>query len=1323
MTGSSPPPPTARCWTLHAVGGPVDVEVRAAEDAELGLVRAALAAAGLPAGPVFCGPHQLPDTVPLHDPRLRHGAQLGAGRAAPGHRVEGALEVQVCAGPGAGRVHPVPHGPLVVGRGSGGRAGGVLLPDPEVSRAHLEVVVGRAGVAVRDLGSANGTRWQTAGGVGSEVGTEPEPWPPGALVRLGSTSLRLAVPGGPAHPGVPVPGGRLQLQPGSRPLAPAASEVVVAVPEDPTEPPRRAPAWIAVLVPAVAGGVLALVLSSPHFLLFALLGPLVAAGTWVSDRWTGRRGHRQRRAEHAAAVAVADAEVSAALTAEVGRADVAAPDPAVLAAAARRRTAPLWSGTPGPGLTVRLGLGAGPTGVTRGAGNPVVAMLLPVTVDLAKAGLHLRGPRTTVLAVARAVVCQLAALHPPGALVLTIVAGSPHRAAWGWTRWLPHTGPPAPPAGHGAPWHLVVVDSGADEPGGGWLCRARAAGAVVVQVGPGAAAAPGAVDLQVVGETGGQARLTRPGHPDRVVDLDLVGVDVATQLALDLAPLTVAGGPGGIPSQVRWRDLVPGGPPRWSRSRAHLTTVLGAGGDGPVELDLCRDGPHGLVAGTTGAGKSELLRTLVLGLARAHPPDRCSFLLVDYKGGAAFAGVADLPHTVGLLTDLDGPATGRALRSLGAELSRRERLLAEHGARELADLPDHVLLPRLVIVVDEFATLGDELPDFVPGLVGIAQRGRSLGVHLVLATQRPSGSVSPEIRANCTVRVCLRTTDEAGSRDVLGVPDAAWLPVDRPGRALLRVGPGDPVLLQVARVGVAAAGPGSTPDGTPDAAGVVVRRWTRPWARPDPGDPATAPAGAVTDLAHEVAQLRAAAAQPPGVPAPPRPWTPPLPDRVALLEPGPAHPAHVLAWGLADHPDRQRQEPLLVDLARGGGWLVVGGPGSGRTTALQTALAAASSRLSPDQLHVHVVDHAGGDLGHAAVGLPHTGTTVHRGDGHRLRRLLERLQAEVDRRRLAPGPHAHLLLLVDGLDAVADALEDVAPGGGAAALLRVLREGAAVGLTAVLSADRVLPGSRLAGAAAHRLVLPLPDLADYPVAGVPVGRVPRHRPPGRALLGPDAVEVQLALPGDLPAPGRCRVPGRVEVVELTADPPSPASPPGELVVALGPGGDDGAPVAVDLRRCGGLLVAGPAGSGRSATLTAVGHRLAGAGTATLTVAPGTPAEAVTAWVAGLGGSPGVVLADDLGRLPDLLLDTLAAVVGPGGPAVLVAAATPADVAAAFRGPGPALRRTRTALLLCPARGDAELLGLRLPRERLPTRPGSGWWVTPDGVVRVQVSRR
>ena len=182
-----------------------------------------------------------------------------------------------------------------------------------------------------------------------------------------------------------------------------------------------------------------------------------------------------------------------------------------------------------------------------------------------------------------------------------------------------------------------------------------------------------------------------------------------------------------------------------------------------------------------------------------------------------------------MVTDLDGQTTARALRSLTAELTRRESILAAHQVADVADLSEDVELARLVIVVDEFATLADELPSFVPGLVSIAQRGRSLGVHLVLATQRPGGVVSPEIRANSSLRLCLRTTDEGDSRDVLGTPSAAHLPVDLPAaRTCARATPLP--RLQVARVATAGAPTTTTDPRAPlDVAG--GRRRDRPAPR------------------------------------------------------------------------------------------------------------------------------------------------------------------------------------------------------------------------------------------------------------------------------------------------------------------------------------------------------------------------------------------------------------------------------------------------------------------------------------------------------------
>ncbi|WP_113783227.1 FtsK/SpoIIIE domain-containing protein [Geodermatophilus sp. TF02-6] len=1392
-----------RCWTVVTPEGAVDVAVTASDDDRLGTVLPGLAATvGLPPADLWSGSTRLDRDLPLTDAALAHGAVLGLGRPGPRSGRSGsasALELHVAGGPDAGSTHPLDRGRHVVGRGSEAT---IRLEDPDVSRRHVLVEVGTGDLTAQDLGSTNGSRLD-----GEALGPDPQDWPAGGLLRVGASTLRAAGPGSPRAAVQAAPGGRLRLRPHPRLHAPA-EEVAVVFPAEPPSPPPRRLAWVAVALPAVAGVVLAWLLGSAHFLFFALLSPVVAVGTWSSDRWSGRRSARRARAAHAAESAEAQARVVAALVADERAAESAHPDLAVLTTAARRRSTDLWQRRRGDGdaLAVRVGTGPGESRVTRvdadGTRHRVPAERRPVVVELAvTGGLGVAGPRRPAVGVLAGVLVQLAALHAPGEVDLALLTTPDRLPEWGWLRWLPHLDPasvhvssPAPDdadgaaelrwltallarragaAADGAPratspgeeavpgWTVVLVDRPAGSRLLAALRQARRVGVVTLTSGPSVSRLPLAADalLEVTGETGNRASLVRVGTVDQPVStVDRLPGPVAAGFARDLAALAPASTDASLPRRVRLLDLpaagirvgADGAPTGgWSRARDALVATLGRTAAGTASVDLCRHGPHALVAGTTGSGKSELLQTLIAGLSLAHPPDRCSFLLVDYKGGAAFAEAAALPHTVGLLTDLDGATTARALRSLTAELVRREALLAAHGAADLTALPEEVALARLVIVVDEFAGLAEELPAFLSGLVGIAQRGRSLGVHLVLATQRPGGVVSPEIRANCTLRICLRTTDEADSRDVLGTPQAAFLPIDAPGRAYLRAGSGPPTLFQAAQV------TGAPPD-VQDRGPQV-----RPWRWPRAVAPAEEEArSGDSDLARVSEALRCRAREA-GVPRPHRPWCPALPDVVRAEDlsprgsrgssgerPDPAATAARLRVGLLDRPDAQVQEPLELDLRRAGGWLAVGGPRSGRTTFLRTALAQAVSSLSPGDLHVHVLDHGGDGLAAEAAGLPHTGTAVGGEDALRTVRLLDRLGQEVAARRADPAEtrRPHLLLLVDGVEALMTQLDEADPTRGSAALLRLVRDGGAAGLTCLLTADRAVPGGRLANAVGTRLVLPLPDRADYAVAGIPARAVPDHRPPGRALLGEEALECQLALPRPPAARPWPATPGSARplcIPELPADPvlPLPPAPTTDRTprLPLGPGGDDGGVLTVDLWRTGGLLVAGPPSSGRSTVLEGCARHLAAAGVAVLRVGRSGPGavddgpaqrwladgdlDGWRAWVASLAGSPGVVVVDDSVVVADSAVVAAMSAADAGDGLAVVVAGTAAELSTAYRGPVPALRRRRSGLLLCPYPGDADLLGIRLPHTPLPQRPGSGWLVTAGVPQRVQVARR
>ena len=540
------------------------------------------------------------------------------------------------------------------------------------------------------------------------------------------------------------------------------------------------------------------------------------------------------------------------------------------------------------------------------------------------------------------------------------------------------SGPQAAPA-----TLLVVDDPRTLQVRTGAARRRMAAGATAVVVARDVGELPHVCNVVVEVDRDGRASV-RDGRGRHVEDVVVAGLaaDVAMQAARHLAGYhdpEVLDGTSRLPDSV---DLValtgPGAlserqlAAAWRARRGRTPQALvGLTADGTVELDLVRDGPHALVAGTTGSGKSELLRSLVAALALGSSPEDLTFLLVDYKGGSAFDACADLPHVVGVITDLDDHLAERALRSLGAELRRREALLRSAGVGDLAayrELENDEPLARLVVVIDEFATLAAELPEFLRALVGVAQRGRSLGVHLVLATQRPGHAISDDIRANTNLRIALRVQDPAESVDVVGTTTASRLPRRRPGRAVVRLGADEELVMQTARVTAAAANEASQP--------VRIRPFGSREATP-------AEPGGRTDLELLVdAARRAARAL--GLAAPRRPWLDPLPAAIGLD----AMPPGTVA--LADDPDHQCRHEVGWD-PPSGHVLLCGGRGSGTTTALAALALDVARRWSPDEAHLLVADLGGGTLAPLA-GLPHTGAVVTAGDRERIERFVRVLR-------------------------------------------------------------------------------------------------------------------------------------------------------------------------------------------------------------------------------------------------------------------------------------------------------------------------------------------
>ncbi|MDN5796666.1 MAG: FHA domain-containing protein [Intrasporangium sp.] len=1344
---------------------------------------------------------------PLGEPPLLRGAILtldrptGAGMpSTPG----AVVDLEVVSGPGAGRVVPLARGVSLVGRGAGCA---VRLADRTVSRHHLELSVTSAGVTIRNLAPTNGSR---LGGTPLQAG--PVPFPPGDRLQIGSTTLTHRIR--PTRPAATtVMAGRRQVHRPPR-FCPERPPARIEFPIRPTKPERNRLPLIAALLPMVLSLLLALVLRSPVMMLFALLTPAMLLGQWWSDRRHGRVSYRRRLIDHEKHYEAAEARLAAALERERLQRHEDAPDLAVTTAVVTGVEARLWERRAGDPdfLALRLGVGPQPaltTVVGEGADLPGMPSLdVPAVVHLADVGvLGVAGPRTRALALTSSLVGQLCAWHSPRHVrVVILTAHEAGQDSWAWALLLPHA----------ASVHGTCLAAMGDHTHEGSVGRrvAELAGIVAARMED---TAHTAVTSDLVVVLDGSERLRRePGVADLLRDGPAVGVQFvcldrdATRLPVEAAAQVLIGdGPaaearydhrGGTVNPLvpdlpdpAWAEALaralapledatpvqdgPVLPERvdfvelhrlhsgadvldasslarlWSGRRHRPTALLGLGDGGPVVVDLVADGPHALVGGTTGAGKSELLQTLVASLAVHSPPTELSFVLIDYKGGSAFHECADLPHVLGVVTDLDEHLTARALTSLGAELKRRERLLAQVGAKDLDDYrrlaPAHERLARLVLVVDEFKVLADELPDFVSGLVRLAAVGRSLGVHLVLATQRPAGIVSADMRANVSLRIALRVRDRADSDDVIEAPDAARIPDRLPGRAYLRVGSRPLVPVQVAHAGrpdTDQAGPGAQPITWPIGWGDVMA--SPPRAGTGPGSESGPPplGGVAAAVIEAAARLDAR--------APASPWLPPLPDALPASDrrlTG-TEASQAVPLGLADRPSEQRQAVLTWDPARDGHLGIAGGARTGRTTAVLAIALRLSERFAPSQVHLHAMEGSPGSLACLSA-LPNSGSITGTSDPGRLRRAIQRLCEQRHRAGL------HTIVLIDGWEPITQALDDLDQGESTERLIGLVRDGLARGIHVIVTGGRQVASGRLGGLLQRRLVLDMPDPVDLTLAGLSPAAAARHRPAGRALDVLDEAEVQLGLPGDDVSDDPASLAGSVAArsakrwgpVSVGAGPwrllPLPdhvmldGLPRDPQRLLVGVGGDDLAPVGFDLERDERrILVLGPPRTGKSTLLGTLLTQLLDSGRHVALVAPRRSPLADAPPRLGLHvlareehdrfialrreHTDLTVLVDDADLLDGTPLESAlveATRLVESASGVVVVTLDSRRTAGAFRGLVPEVARAGAGVLLCPnSSADGDLLRIRVDGPSART-PGRGLLVTDGLPVPVQVA--
>jgi S-DNA-T family DNA segregation ATPase FtsK/SpoIIIE len=902
---------------------------------------------------------------------------------------------------------------------------------------------------------------------------------------------------------------------------------------------------------------------------------------------------------------------------------------------------------------------------------------VPAIMPVATAGpFGIAGQNSVVARLMRSLVVQLVTLHSPAEVVLAGFFNPSGVDRWNWVKWAPHVGSSQSPlttahlvsgieglallaelesvvrdrqtgSRHASPAVVVIVDDDCTYDRARLVALAesgRSCGVYVVWLAGQVSALPAVCRSFVDLESGvATSALSTPlGSQTKLSEIEGLEVSDAEEVSRKLSPIVDAGAlvndDTDLPRTVSWLELYGADlahrpeaiTERWQESRSILTgpnsspptrhrpgtlrALVGQRAGEPHALDLRAHGPHVLLGGTTGAGKSELLQAWILGIAASHSPQRVTFLLVDYKGGSAFSECVNLPHTVGLVTDLNQHLVRRALTSLGAELTYREHLLARKQYKDLLSLEatgDPDTPPSLVIVVDEFAALVAEVPDFVDGVVNVAQRGRSLGLHLILATQRPAGVIRDNLRANTNLRVALRMADDSDSTDVVGSPIAASFDPEIPGRSVSKTGPGRLVPFQAAYAGGHSASERTRPEISIEELVIgAAREWSRfeldAFVEPV-GDPGP------RDISRVVEAIRRASDSC-QLPAPRRPWLPELLPLYDLDKLSSRRCDDELVFGVVDHPERQDQTPAAFEPDRDGNLAIFGTSGAGKSTLLRTIAIAAGLTTRGGPCRVYCLDFGARGL-HMLDQLPHVGAVIGADDRDRVTRLLRDLIVELqsraqrfssakaatiaDYRRLADRPdEPRLFLLIDGLTAFRQQYENVDSGRWMDALATVMSDGRPLGIHVVLSVDRAtsLP-ARLGSSVQRRVVMRLADDNDYITLGAR-GILDANSPPGRAVVDgqeaqvavfggqSEAFEQSLALEHLDRTMRRAGAPQAPAVATLERDIPL-TTLPAEVagLPVLGVCDDDLAPVGFS--PSGVFAVAGPSGSGRTTTCASI----------------------------------------------------------------------------------------------------------------------------------------
>nr|WP_076389446.1 FtsK/SpoIIIE domain-containing protein [Vaginimicrobium propionicum] len=1336
-------------------------------------------------------PHTLCADIPLLE-----GSLISNVRPEPNRDSRWALTV--IGGKDTGISYRLPNnGDLRLGRSDEAE---ITLDSESASWSHALLSVNDSGVWIVDDHSSNGT-WVNGDRIGSDCASLE--LSAGDAINIGGVTLRVSKIESSKLPSFHTTRSLSGVVAFNRPPRPALPKpprpLEVPLKKEPSTSSRFS--WVAVIAPLLMAVAMVVVMDSVRYALIALLSPMMAVGSWAEQKRRAKTDVKESEETYLVALDKLRKDIESAADKERDRLTTMIPYPDSYITDVKEAAPRLWQvrvshsdfwqanlGTASRPWQAPLEGNSKPQERTSKVLDSAALKAAPVGIDFSSGPVGIWGERAHALGIARSLLCQTITRSGPADTTVIVLTDKARAEQWSWLTWAPHTmqsgtnpnnwlfATNTSQAESLARSFYADIDSRSgqnlfillddialleskDSPVRDLLAyqadsRDKAACRVTgLVIATSQDMLPASCHTVIEAKTDSTANLLIPSLSDSISNVNTcqISLPTASKWARGLAKfedLELREAGAALPSLVHLFDLL--GITRsslsptdivdnWQRNNS-FSVPLGVCEGGQFVFDLVKDGPHGLVGGTTGSGKSELLRSLIAGLAARVSPKELTFVLVDFKGGAAFASLDKLPHTIGTLSNLEAPLAYRALKALEAEMRYRQECFAQAGEgidnleAYLATNPKEPM-PRLLVVVDEFAQLAKEFPDVLSALVSIGAVGRTLGVHMILATQRPAGVVNDDILANTNMRVALRVQSREDSANVISVPDAAAIGREQKGRAYIKLGENDISAIQTALVtGIS---------GNDDAASLYVDEISLGQAPPE--HTITASDEDLSDMDLLIEAIREAAKDL-GCDAPRPVWPEPLGDSVELTldtdTTTQSASTDSILIALADDPDKQRQYLTGWDTAEGN-LLLVGIPGSGTTTALcSLALRIASTHDPADTNFLFL------DLGNQGLkpldALPHSRGYAGAGSINRelQTRTLRYLIAELDRRVASPGRYPKLFVFIDSLLVLREEYDDYEGIELLQKFYQVWLKGPAVGIFFAASSSglRAIP-SVVSEVTTQKWLFDLADPYDYSLANVPKDNIPA-KVPGRFVDSLSGHHAHVATPSSLDSAisaiqQRRGCTDKPPLISKLPKSVSPASISGVAAVAAEPwlvpvgiAEHDLQTFCLEAWPGEHLLIAGPSRSGKSSVLAGIAQALS-----LRALESGQILQVV-----GIGSKRSPLLGSDLGRFvsfddatsilaealvatcPTLVLvddahlfadetGQLAALLSSSKPNLLVIAAGRSDDLRTQYGKWTNdLRKSRIGILLQPDKDrDGELMSLTLPR-RAPVElsPGRGY---------------